>query len=50
MAKNQYWNNKTILVTGGSSGIGLLLTTKLPKRLVLSVLDRMAASGSRNKK
>jgi 3-dehydrosphinganine reductase len=29
MAQNQYWNNKVILITGGSSGIGLAAATQL---------------------
>jgi len=29
MAQNQYWNNKVVLVTGGSSGIGLAAAKQL---------------------
>jgi len=39
-----------LIFPGFDSRLFYLLTTKLPKWMVLSVLDQMAASGSRNKK
>ena len=45
MAKKDYWNQKVVLVTGGSSGLGLELTTELihrGARIIIAALEKEA--------